>query len=136
MFDKDEERIIDGIVVEDHDGEDGDNDLLGHDGKDLGGFGNINNTNYVISDGDADARSIVALIKQDEEVVGYVISDGAKVSVDEAIGMAMANKLEHVGVSTSKGGNPYLRSLPDEDESNNLGNLPSITEEEDRHNPY
>ncbi|MBQ1275506.1 MAG: DUF3892 domain-containing protein, partial [Cellulosilyticum sp.] len=30
-------------------------------------------------------------------------------------------------VSTSKDGSEYIRSLADGDESNNLGNLPSIT---------
>ncbi|MBU3804351.1 MAG: DUF3892 domain-containing protein, partial [Candidatus Cellulosilyticum pullistercoris] len=37
------------------------------------------------------------------------------------------NELKHVGVSTSKDGSEYIRSLADGDESNNLGNLPSIT---------
>ena len=35
--------------------------------------------------------------------------------------------LKCVAVATRKG-NEYLRSLPDENENNNLGNLPSITD--------
>lgn len=83
------------------------------------------NTNRVVSEGGADAKSIAKLLKQGGDVVGYVLSDGEKISTQQAIQMAMNNELQHVGVSTSKAGTPYLRSLADGDESNNLSNLPS-----------
>ena len=41
--------------------------------------------------------------------------------------MAKMGEIAGVAVATKKG-NEYLRSLPDDDESNNLGNLPSITD--------
>lgn len=85
------------------------------------------NTNRVVSEGGAEAKSITTLLKQGGDVVGYKLSDGSRVSVEEAIQMAMNNELQHVGVSTSKAGTPYIRSLADGDESNNLGNLPSET---------
>lgn len=87
-----------------------------------------NNTNQIISEGDANAKSITKLIKHGGDVVGYELSDGQRVSMQQAIEMAKANQLAHVGVSTSKSGEAYIRSLPDADESNNLGNLPSISE--------
>lgn len=83
------------------------------------------NTNRIVSEGGADAKSITKLLKQGREVVGYELSDGSRVSEEQAIQMAMNNQLQHVGVSTSKAGTPYIRSLADGDESNNLGNLPS-----------
>lgn len=85
------------------------------------------NTNRIVSEGGAGAKSITKLLKQGGDVVGYQLSDGSRVSTEEAIQMAMNNGLQHVGVSTSKAGTPYLRSLADGDESNNLGNLPSET---------
>nr|WP_302599437.1 DUF3892 domain-containing protein [uncultured Cellulosilyticum sp.] len=84
--------------------------------------------NKVVSEGGANAEQITKLIKHDGEVVGYELASGRHVSVAEAINMAKANQLDHVGVSTSKDGSEYIRSLADGDESNNLGNLPSITE--------
>lgn len=87
-----------------------------------------NNTNMVVSEGTVGAKSITKLIKHSQDVVGYELSDGSHVSVTQAIEMAKANQLEHVGVSVSKTGEAYIRSLPDNDESNNLSNLPSITE--------
>ncbi|MBP3888459.1 MAG: DUF3892 domain-containing protein [Cellulosilyticum sp.] len=83
--------------------------------------------NKVVSEGGADAESITKLIKSGGEVVGYELESGKHISVHQAIEMAKANQLKHVGISISKGGNEYIRSLADGDESNNLGNLPSIT---------
>ena len=83
------------------------------------------NTNRVVSEGGPAAKSITKLLKQGGEVVGYELSDGSRVSEQVAIQMAMNNELQHVGVSTSKTGSAYIRSLADGDESNNLSNLPS-----------
>ncbi len=87
-----------------------------------------NVVNKVVSEGNAHAEQITKLIKHDGEVVGYELASGRHISISEAINMAKANQLDHVGVSTSKDGTEYIRSLADGDESNNLGNLPSITE--------
>lgn len=86
------------------------------------------NINQIISEGGPNAKQITKFIKQDNQVVGYVLSTGEKVSIEQAIQLAKQGMLEHVGVSTSKDGSEYIRSLPDDDESNNLSNLPSITE--------
>lgn len=83
--------------------------------------------NRVVSEGGAGAQAISKLIKSGGEVVGYELQSGVHVSVQQAIDMAKHNQLQHVGVSVSKDGSEYIRSLADGDESNNLGNLPSIT---------
>lgn len=83
--------------------------------------------NKVVSEGDENALSISMRIKHNQEVVGYVLSNGKEVSMEEAIEMAKENRLNHVGVAVSKNGEEYIRSLADGDESNNLTNLPSIT---------
>lgn len=88
-------------------------------------FSNV--VNKVVSEGAKDAEQITKLIKSGGEVVGYELESGVHVSVQQAIEMAKNNGLKHVGVSTSKDGSEYIRSLADGDESNNLGNLPSIT---------
>lgn len=88
-------------------------------------FSNV--VNKVVSEGANDAEQITKLIKSGGEVVGYELESGVHVSVQQAIEMAKNNGLKHVGVSTSKDGSEYIRSLADGDESNNLGNLPSIT---------
>ena len=85
--------------------------------------------NDIVSEGGKDAKSITKLIKEGSEVVGYELSSGEHISVQQAVEMAKQNKLEHVGVSTSKDGSQYIRSLADGDASNNLGNLPSISVE-------
>ncbi len=85
--------------------------------------------NQVVSEGGENAKAITKLIKSGGEVVGYELESGEHISTEQAIKMAKENQLKHVGVSTSKDGSEYIRSLADGDESNNLGNLPSITEE-------
>ena len=55
-----------------------------------------------------DAKSIVKLVRKDGKVVQLAKQGGIR-------GVAIA----------SRNGSEYLRSLPDGDESNNLGDLPS-----------
>lgn len=83
--------------------------------------------NQVVSEGNQNAEEITRLIKSGGQVVGYELSSGKHISVHQAIEMAKHNALRHVGVSTSKDGSEYIRSLADGNEANNLGNLPSIT---------
>ena len=90
-----------------------------------------NTVNKIVSEGGENAKEIIKLIKQSGKVKGYELSDGKQISVEEAISMAKENMLKNVGVSISKDGSEYIRSLADGDESNNLGNLPSITSDKD-----
>jgi len=77
----------------------------------------------------SDAKEIVGLVKSSGKISGYQLSDGNIVSKDEGITMAKAGDIKGVGIAHRKN-SEYLKSLPDGTESNNLSNLPSITESE------
>ncbi|WP_110954007.1 DUF3892 domain-containing protein [Anaerosinus massiliensis] len=75
----------------------------------------------------ADAKQIVALVKEDGLVTGYQLSDGRVLSKDEGVQLAKQGGIQGVGVAV-RNGTEYLKSLPDENEGNNLNNLPSVTQ--------
>lgn len=79
-----------------------------------------------IPEPDADAKKIVSLIKEEGKVTGYVLEDGRILNKEKAVELAKQNGIRGVGVASRKG-NEYLKSLPDEKDENNLGNLPSHT---------
>lgn len=74
----------------------------------------------------ADACQIVALQRQGGKVVGYQLSNGQVLDKAQAVQLARNGGIAGVGISVRKG-NEYLKTLPDQDGTNNLGNLPSIT---------
>ena len=74
-----------------------------------------------------DKDGITALVKKDRVVTGYELSNGKRVSKQEAIELTTNNALLGVSVS-SRNGEEYLRSLPDQNENNNLSSLPTINE--------
>lgn len=73
------------------------------------------------------AREITGLIKNKNNIVGYQLSDGTTVDKQQAVSLAKQGEIKGVGVATNKG-TEYLKSLPDATESNNLGNLPTISQ--------
>ena len=73
-----------------------------------------------------DAKKIVGLVKTGGRVTGYQLSDGTNISKEEGVDMAKAGEIKGVGIAHRKG-SEYLKSLPDDTEENNLGNLPSIS---------
>ena len=74
----------------------------------------------------ANAQHITALVKSGGRVTGYQLSDGIILGKSEAVDLAKQGGIVGVGIS-SRNGNEYLKSLPDDTENNNLSNLPSIT---------
>ncbi len=74
---------------------------------------------------DADAAQITALVKDGGRITGYQLSDGRVLTREEGVQLAKEGGIRDVGVATREG-TEYLKSLPDEREENNLGNLPSI----------
>lgn len=74
----------------------------------------------------ADAKEITGLVKTGGRITGYQLSDGSTVTKEEGVSLAKAGEIQGVGVAHRKD-SEYLRSLPDGTESNNLGNLPSIS---------
>ena len=75
----------------------------------------------------ADAKDIVGLVKSSGRITGYQLSDGSTVSKEEGVAMAKSGDIQGVGVAHRKD-SEYLKSLPDGEENNNLGNLPSVSE--------
>ncbi|MBE5946412.1 MAG: DUF3892 domain-containing protein [Lachnospiraceae bacterium] len=72
------------------------------------------------------AKEIVGLVKSSGRVTGYQLSDGSNISKEKGVAMAKAGEIQGVGIAHRKD-SEYLKSLPDSTESNNLGNLPSIS---------
>ena len=75
---------------------------------------------------DADKSSIVAIMKHSGEITGYELSSGEQITKERGVELAKAGNILGVSVSTSRKGEEYLRSLRDDDESNNLSSLPII----------
>lgn len=76
----------------------------------------------------ADAKEIVGLVKSGGRITGYQLSSGETVSKEEGVSMAKSGDIQGVGIAHRKD-TEYLKSLPDGTESNNLGNLPSVSEQ-------
>lgn len=85
------------------------------------------NTLQEIPTPNSNAQQIVALVKEEGRVTGYKLSDGRIVSREEGVQLAKEGGIQGVGIATNRG-TEYLKSLPDGTEDNNLGNLPSITD--------
>ena len=75
------------------------------------------------------AKRIVGLVKDQGRITGYELEDGQILSKEEAVALAKQDGLRGVGVASRKG-NEYLKTLPDNSDGNNLGNLPSTTPDE------
>ncbi len=75
----------------------------------------------------ADAKRIVALVREKGRVSGYKLSDGNIVSKEDGVRLAKDGGIRGVGVAKRKG-SEYLKSVPDGSENNNLGSLPSVTQ--------
>lgn len=74
----------------------------------------------------ADSKQITGLLKENGRVIGYQLSNGEQLSKAEAINLARSGGISGVGIS-SRNGTEYLKSIPDGTDSNNLGNLPTVT---------
>lgn len=75
------------------------------------------------------AQQLVALVKDNGKVTGYKLSDGTILTLAEGVQLARQGGIRGVGIASNQG-TEYLKSLPDNNESNNLGNLPSIVQDE------
>lgn len=75
----------------------------------------------------ADAKSIVSLVKASGRITGYKLSDGRILNKAEAVTLAKQGEITGVGIA-ARNGNEYLKTIPDGSGNNNLGNLPSVTE--------
>ena len=74
----------------------------------------------------ANAKTIVGLVKEGGRITGYQLSDHTIVEKQQAVTMAKQGQIAGVGIAHRKD-TEYLKSLPDGSENNNLGNLPSVS---------
>ncbi|WP_253199674.1 DUF3892 domain-containing protein [Clostridium gasigenes] len=86
------------------------------------------NINKVVPNPDSEAMEITKLVKNSGDVTGYELSNGEKISKEQGVQMAKEGHIAGVAVGISRKGEEYLRSLPDDNEENNLSALPSINE--------
>ena len=72
-----------------------------------------------------DAVRITGLVKEDGRITGYQLSDERIVSRKAGVALARAGEIQGVGIAHNKG-TEYLKSLPDDSETNNLSALPTV----------
>ena len=75
------------------------------------------------------AKRIVGLVKQGGKITGYQLSDESFVSKPEAVSLAKRGQIAGVGIA-HRGETEDLKALPNGDENDNLGNLPSVSPKE------
>ena len=86
------------------------------------------NINKVVPNPTSNAMQITKLIKHSGDVTGYELSNGERISKERGVQMAKEGHISGVAVGISRKGEEYLRSLPDDNENNNLSSLPSLSE--------
>lgn len=62
----------------------------------------------------------------DGDITDVMMDNGNVYSIDEAVMMASDNLIDGVNVGRARNGREYLRSNPNDDESDNLDNLPEF----------
>lgn len=72
------------------------------------------------------ARRIVGLVKQGGRITGYQLSDKTLLSKQEAVSLAKQGQIAGVGIA-HRGQTEYLKAIPNGNENDNLGNLPSVS---------
>lgn len=73
----------------------------------------------------ANAVSITGLVKDNGRISGYQLSDDRIVSREEGVSLAKSGQIKGVGIAHNKD-TEYLKSIPDDSESNNLSSLPTV----------
>ena len=76
----------------------------------------------------SNAKRIVGLVKEGSRITGYQLSDNSIVEKQQAVDMAKQGHIAGVGIA-HRGDTEHLKSIPDGSENNNLGNLPSVSPE-------
>lgn len=72
------------------------------------------------------AKRIVGLVKEGGRITGYRLSDETFVSKPDAVSMAKQGQIAGVGIA-HRGDTEYLKTIPNGNENDNLGNLPSVS---------
>lgn len=93
------------------------------DGQDL-----VKNTLDQIPQSNPNAKRIIGLVKEGGRITGYQLSDSTIVEKQQAVNMAKQGQIAGVGIA-HRGDTEYLKSIPNGNENDNLGNLPSVSPE-------
>jgi len=82
----------------------------------------------VIMNKNEGSTHVISRVAKDSqgEITAYELENGEIVSKEQAVLLAKQGNISGVSVSTSKKGEEFLRSLPDQNKSNNLDSLPVI----------
>ena len=86
----------------------------------------VKNTLDQIPQAKANAKRIVGLVKEGGRITGYQLSDNSIVEKQRAVDMAKQGQIADVGIA-HRGDTEYLKSIPNGNENDNLGNLPSVS---------
>lgn len=86
----------------------------------------VKNTLDQIPQANSNAKRIIALVKKGGRITGYQLSDKSIIEKQKAVNMAKQGQIAGVGIA-HRGDTEYLKSIPDGNEDNNLGNLPSVS---------
>ena len=79
-----------------------------------------------IPQANANAKHIIALVKESGRITGYQLSDNTIVEKQQAVNMARQGQIAGVGIA-HRGDTEYLKAIPNGNENDNLGNLPSVS---------
>lgn len=86
----------------------------------------VKNTLDEIPEAKNNAKRITGLVKEGGRITGYRLSDNTFVSKQNAVSMAKQGQIAGVGIA-HRGDTEYLKSIPNGNENDNLGNLPSVS---------
>ena len=86
----------------------------------------VKNTLDQIPQAKSNAKRIVGLLKEEGKITGYQLSDNTIVEKQQAVTMAENGQIADVGIA-HRGDTEYLKSIPNGNENDNLGNLPSVS---------
>ena len=86
----------------------------------------VKNTLDEIPESKCNAKRITGLVKENGRVTGYQLSDDTIVEKPQAVQMAKQGEIAGVGIA-HRGDNEYLKSIPNNKENDNLGNLPAVS---------
>ena len=80
---------------------------------------------------ESSTHRITRVVKDNQgEITAYEFENGDIVSKEQVVMLAKHGSITGVSISTSRKGEEFLRSLRDDDKSNNLDSLPVIDDNE------
>jgi len=81
-----------------------------------------------IPQANSNAKQIIGLVKEGGRITGYQLSDNSIVEKQHAVNMAKQGQIAGVGIAHRRN-TEYLKSIPNGNEQDNLGNLPTVSPE-------